>query len=157
MYSTYVGDGDSSSFKNLINSHPYDGIETVRNEECLGHVQKRLKKHLKKKSSAFCKLAAGKVECVGQLYALVVVQNRGKTPSEIQNALWNLLDHLVEKHANCPYSIESWCYFQKARAENFEDPTVTIPPLRQPYLTDSDMEGQKKYLHPLLRGLCVVL
>ena len=138
VYSTYVGDGDSSSFKNLLNSNPYKGIETVRKEECLGHVQKRLKKHLKKKSNSFPKLAAGKIERVGQLYALVVSQNRGKTPAQIQKALWNLLDHLLEKHDNCPSSTESWCYFQKALAENAEDPTVTLPLLRQPYLTDAE-------------------
>ena len=138
VYSTYVGDGDSSSFKNLLNSDPYKGIETVRKEECLGHVQKRLKKHLKKKSNAFSKLAADKVERVGQLYALVVSQNRSKTPAQIQKALWNLLDHLLEKHENCPFSTGSWCYLQKARADNAEDSTVPIPPLRQPYLTDAE-------------------
>ena len=138
VYSTYVGDGDSSSFRNLLKSDPYQGIETVRKEECLGHVQKRLKKHLRKKSNAYSKLTAGKVERVGQLYALVVSQNRGKSPSEIHKALCNLLDHLLEKHGNCPFSRESWCYLQKALAENAEDPTVTIPPLRQPYLTDSE-------------------
>ena len=138
VYSTYVGDGDSSSFQNLLNSDPYQGIETVRKEECLGHVQKRLKNHLRNKSNAYSKLAAGKIERVGQLYALVVAQNRGNTPAEIQKALWNLLDHLLEKHENCPFSTQSWCYFQNARAENAEDPTVIIPPLRQPYLTDSE-------------------
>ena len=144
VYSTYVGDGDSSSFKNLLNSDPYQGIETVRKEECLGHVQKRLKKHLKKKSNSYSKLAAGKVERVGQLYALVVCQNRGKSPSVIQKALWNLLDHLIEKHEECPSSTESWCYIQKALAENAEDSTVTVPPLRQPYLTDSEYGRAKE-------------
>ena len=144
VYSTYVGDGDSSSFMNLVKSDPYQGIETVRKEECLGHVQKRLKKHLKENSDLFCKLSVGKMERVGQLYALVVAQNRGKTPNEIQNALWNLLEHLVEKHANCPYSTKSWCYYQKARAENVEDPTATIPPLRQPYFTDSEYGRAKE-------------
>ena len=33
VYSTYVGDGDSSSFKNLLKSDPYNGIELVRKEE----------------------------------------------------------------------------------------------------------------------------
>ena len=136
--STCVGDGDSSSLKNLLNSDPYRGSETVRKEERLGHVQKRLKKHLKKKSNSFPKLAAGKTERVGQLYALVVYQNRGKTPAQIQKALWNLLDHLLENHDNCPFSTESWCYLQKARAENAENPTTTIPPLRQPYLTNAE-------------------
>ena len=137
VYSTYVGDGDSSSFKNVVNSNPYKRIESVRKEECLGHVQKRLKKHLKKKSILFCKLSASKIERVGQLYALVT-QNRGKTPAQIQSALCNLLEHLYEKHANCPYSTDSWCYHQKARAENAEDPTLPIPPVRHPYLTDGE-------------------
>ena len=144
VYCTYVGDGDSSSYKNLVNSNPYDGIETVRKEECLGHVQKRLKKHLKKKSNLYSKLSVSKVERVGQLFALVVTQNRGKTPSEIQKALWNLLEHLVEKHTNCPFSTDSWCYFQKARAVNFEDPSFVIPPLRQPYLTESEYGRAKE-------------
>ena len=102
VYSTYVGDGDSSSFKNLVNSDPYQGLEVIWKEECLGHVQKRLKKHLKKKSSHFSKISAGKTERVGQLYALVIAQNRGRTPAEIHNALLNLLEHLIENHSTCP-------------------------------------------------------
>ena len=144
VYSTYVGDGDSSSFTNLQKSDPYQGIEHVRKEECLGHVQKRLKMRLKKKSTVFPKISAGKVERVGQLYALVVAQNRGKTPAEIHDALWNLLEHLVEKHTNCPYSVESWCYYQKRRAENAEDSTITVPPLRQPYLNEPEYERAKE-------------
>ena len=92
VYSTYVGDNNSSSFKNLLNIDPYQGIETVRKEECLGHVQKRIKKHLKKKSNANSKLAAGKVERVGQHYTLVVCQNRGESPSGFRKALCNLLE-----------------------------------------------------------------
>ena len=38
-YTTYVGDGDSSSFKRLEDNDPYDGHELVRKEECLGHTQ----------------------------------------------------------------------------------------------------------------------
>ena len=97
-------------------------------------------KALEEKIYQVLQIISGKVERVGQLYALVVAQNRGKTPSEIQNALFNLLEHLVEKHANCPYSMESWCYFQT----NFEDPSVSIPPLQQPYLTDSEFERAKE-------------
>ena len=144
VYSTYVGDGDSSSSKNLVNSNLYQDIESVRMKECLGHVQKRLKKHPKKKSNFFCKLSAGKIERVGQLYALVVAQNRGKTPTEIQTALWILLEHFVEQHDNCPYSTTSWCSHQKASAETAEDPTVAIPPLRQAYLTDSEYGRAKE-------------
>ena len=50
-YTTYIGDGDSSSYKRLSESNPYDSLEFVRNEECLGHTQKPLKGHLKKAST----------------------------------------------------------------------------------------------------------
>ena len=53
------------------------------------------------------KLAASKVERVGQLFALVVVRNRGRSPSEILLALLTLLEHLVEKYENCPFSLDS--------------------------------------------------
>ena len=139
VYSTYIGDGDSSSFKKLIVSDPYEGQENVRKEECLGHVQKRLKKHLKKASSTSPAIAKSKVERVGQLYALVVVQNRGNSPEVIQLALNNLLDHLGEQHSNCPCKPDSWCYFARALAERDMDPSFPIPPLRKPYLTDSEV------------------
>ena len=53
MYGTYIGDGDSPSFRNLTKSDPYNGKVRVMKEECLGDAQKRLKKHLK--SSSLCK------------------------------------------------------------------------------------------------------
>ena len=46
VYGTCVGDGDSSSFRNLTKSDPFKGEVLVRKEECLEHAQKRLKKHL---------------------------------------------------------------------------------------------------------------
>ena len=141
-YTTYVGDEESSSFKRLSLSDPYNSSEIVRKEECLGHTQKRLKKHLKKASTKKLvsrPLQASKVERVGHLYALVVVQNRGRTPTEIHKALGVLVDHLIEKHDDCPLATDSWCYFQKNAALMAED--VTIPPvvLRQPYLSPADL------------------
>ena len=144
VYSTYIGDGDSSSFKNLLRSNPYDGQESIRKEECLGHVQKRLKKNLKKKSNTYSKMSPTKVERVGQLFALVVVQNRGRSPTEIQSSLWNLLEHLIENHGNCPFSNDSWCYYQKRLAEQGEDHSLSPPPSRQPYLTPSEYGRAKE-------------
>ena len=48
VYSTYIGDGDSYSFKRVEESDPYEGHKPIRKEECLGHLQKRVKKHLTK-------------------------------------------------------------------------------------------------------------
>ena len=56
-------------------------------------------------------VAMSKVERVGQLYPLVFVQNRVKSPHEIHFALYNMFDHLAEKHANCPSRLNSWCYY----------------------------------------------
>ena len=71
-YGTNIGDGDSSSFKNLLQSDPYSGVVLIRKEECIGHVQKRLKKRLMKKASG----STSKADRIAHLYALVVVQNK---------------------------------------------------------------------------------
>ena len=142
-----VGDGDSSSFKRLEDSDPCDGRELVRKEECLGHTQKRLKKRIKKPSTkAFTPKpikTATKVEKIGHLYALVIVENRGRAPGEIQSALYTLVDHLEEKHSNCPFSTNSWCYFQKKLALIAEDASIPTPILRHPYLASDEMTRLK--------------
>ena len=40
-YTTYLGDGDSNSFKDIVESNIYPGYE-VEKHECIGHVQKRV-------------------------------------------------------------------------------------------------------------------
>ena len=79
VYGTYIGDRDSSSFKNLKRSDPYNGQVTIRKEECLGHVQKRLKKRLMKKSIGSTSLSQIKANRITHLYALVVTQHRGQS------------------------------------------------------------------------------
>ena len=139
VYSTYIGDGDSSSFKRVLESDPYEGLEPIRKEECLGHLQKRVKKHLTKKTSTSASIPKAKAERIGQLYALVVVQNKGKQPEVIRQALWTLVGHLGEEHANCPITCESWCYFARAEAEFALDYSVTLPKRRIPYCTDTEI------------------
>ena len=141
-YTTYVGDGDSSSFKRLEQNNPYKGMEVIRKEECLGHTQKRLKKHLKKKTTTKTMpskpIPASKVERIAHLYALVIGKNRGRTPLDIQNALYTLINHLFEEHDRCPHSKESWCYFQKGLAISAENTSHPPPILRQPYLNKDE-------------------
>ena len=113
VYDTYIGDGDSSSFKNLLKSNPYKSLVTVRKEECLGHVQKRLKKWLKKKKPSSRGLSEAKADRIAHPYALVIFQNRGRSPDEIRDALQTLVSHIDEKHHSCLVGGGSWCYFQK--------------------------------------------
>ena len=139
VYSTYIGDGDSSSFKRVVESKPYGSREVVRKEECLGHVQKRLKKNLVKKSKTSPGIPKSKVEKIGQLYALVVVQNRGKQPEDICQALRTMLGHLGEDHSNCPERTNSWCYFARGQAELAIDPELTLPKRRIPYCNQVEL------------------
>ena len=40
-YKTYIGDGDTQSYHEVVKSDPYPGLSIERGE-CVGHVQKRL-------------------------------------------------------------------------------------------------------------------
>ena len=44
-YLTYIGDGDTKSFLNVVNADSYPGY-TIKKSECVGHVQKRCGKKL---------------------------------------------------------------------------------------------------------------
>ena len=136
-YGTYIGDGDSSSFKNLLKSDPYHGLIPVRKEECIGHVQKRLKKRLMKKATGSTSLPQRKADRISHLYALVIVQNRGKSAAEIRDALQVLLSHTEELHDHCPPGDTSWCYFQKRKAIHHCE-GGPIPTCREPYLTPAE-------------------
>ena len=135
VYDTYIGDGDSSSFKNLVKSNPYNGMLTVRKEECLGHVQKRVKKHLRKKTKFSKGLPEAKADRIAHLYALVIVQHRGESSQEIHEALQILFLHTDEKHDNCPEGSTSWCYYRKLEAKHLEDSSIPFPVTRAPFLT----------------------
>lgn len=41
----YIGDGDSKTYKKLIDEKPYDGIPDVEKQECVLHVKKRMYRH----------------------------------------------------------------------------------------------------------------
>ena len=75
----YIGDGDSSSCKNVVKSDPYNGLASVRKEEFLGHVQKRMKKRLRKRTKDIKGLPESKPDRISHLYALVIFQHRGDT------------------------------------------------------------------------------
>ena len=133
-YGTYIGDGDSSSFKNLIQSDPYEGAFPIRKEECIGNVQKRLMK----KGAGITSLPQSKADRIAHLYALVIVQNWGKSAADIHDGLQVLLSHTKEVHDGCPPGETSWCYFQKRLANFAIDCGAAPPTTREPYLTPSE-------------------
>lgn len=46
MYAYYIGDGDTKTFKNLLNMNPYEDL-IVTKKECVGHVQKSMGSRLR--------------------------------------------------------------------------------------------------------------
>ena len=46
-YSNYIGDGDSKTFKAILNSKPYGDELTVVKSKCIGHVEKRMGSRLR--------------------------------------------------------------------------------------------------------------
>ena len=128
-YGVYIGDGDSSSFKNLLQSDPYDGKVPIRKEECICHIQKRLKKRLMKKSAGLTSLSQIKADRIAHLYALVVVQHSGQSASDIRDGLQVLLSQTKEVHDKCPLGENSWCYFQKKSPFTILTAEMVLPQL----------------------------
>ena len=98
-----------------------------------------------------------KIKREGQLYGLDLTQIRGNTPNTIQNALWNLLEHLVEKHANCPYSRILGAIIRKSVLRTLKIQPLQFLPFGNPTSLTPNMDGRKKYLRPLLRSQCELL
>ncbi|CAG2244377.1 unnamed protein product [Mytilus edulis] len=48
QYTTYVGDGDSSAYGNVVDSRPYGPNIIIAKEDCVGHIQGRMGKHLRR-------------------------------------------------------------------------------------------------------------
>lgn len=40
-YANYIGDGDSKTFKGIVDAKPYEDL-VVKKKECIAHVQKRM-------------------------------------------------------------------------------------------------------------------
>ena len=51
-YARYIGDGDTNSFKTVLDSKPYQ-VKDVVKVECVGHVQKRMGTRLRKLKSCY--------------------------------------------------------------------------------------------------------
>ena len=142
-YGTYIGDGDSSSFKNSLQSDPYSRKVSIRREECIGHVQKRLNKRLTKRCSGSTSLSQCKADRIAHLYALVVIQHSGQTASEIRDGLQVLLSHTKEVHDHCPIGGDSWCYFQKKVALYECEGGHAPPKTREPCLSAAEFAQLK--------------
>lgn len=124
-YASYVGDGDSKTFKGVVDSNPYEDL-TIIKKECIDHVQKRMGTRLRnlKKTN---KGLGGKGKLTGKLidelsiyYGLAIRRNCDSI-EKMKESIWATLEHKLStddepRHDKCPTGEDSWCSWQKAKA-----------------------------------------
>lgn len=130
-YTEYVGDGDSSSFPEVVNAKPYGDGDVISKLECIGHVQKRVGSRCRtlRKSLKGTKLADGKgISGKGRLtdkamntlqnyYGMAIRQNIDNLYG-MKKAIGAVLHHCCDisdetvRHRFCPPTEDSWCKWQ---------------------------------------------
>lgn len=128
-YITYVGDGDSKTFKTVSEAMVYGEDHPVKKKECVGHVQKRMGTRLrnaKKKYKGIGGKGSGKLtdKVINELttyYGLAIRRNPDSL-EKMKEAIWATYDHNRSTDANphhtrCPEGATSWCAWRKAEAE----------------------------------------
>ncbi|XP_025074793.1 uncharacterized protein LOC112552839 [Pogonomyrmex barbatus] len=126
MYENYIGDGDSKTFKSLINENPYEDKLLVKKKECIAHVQKRMGSRLrnaKKLHKDIGGKGAGKlteklIKDLTIYYGLAIRRNT-ESLLDMKNAVWATYYHKISTdeepmHSHCPSGSNSWCSWRVA-------------------------------------------
>ena len=139
-YCQYIGDGNSKTFKGILDAKPY-GNYTVTKKECIDHVRKRMGTRLRNLKKNV-KGLGGKGKLTGKLideltlyYGLAIRQNTNCVTSMKKEIFATLYQKMSTndkpQHKDCPKGHNSWCSWQKAKAlkqlSNYEHK----PPLKK--------------------------
>ena len=135
-YTVFLGDGDSKAFDKLVELEIYGNIKIVR-EECSNHAHKRmgtallkLTKSLKLGGRAWGSLTQEKCLYFQRMYKNACKRCQGK-PDEMRTAVWASLFHCLStdkkpQHTRYPSGAESWCFYQRAKANKVKPPTHAL-------------------------------
>lgn len=128
-YTRYIGDGDSATYKGLLNLDPYD--VPVQKLECYLHVKKRMgtrcrnaknmNKGLGGKSKDTVKLTDKLINKLQKYYGLAITRHQDNV-DKMEKEIWATFYHLSStnkspNHGNCPEGAESWCAYRVAEAQ----------------------------------------
>ena len=131
-YTRYIGDGDSATYKGLLDLNPYD-VE-VQKLECYLHVKKRmgtrcrnLKKQIKNlggRSKNTKKLTDQVINKLQKYYGLAITRHQDNV-DEMYKEIWATFYHLSStdenpNHENCPVGENSWCSYRRAEAQGMD-------------------------------------
>jgi hypothetical protein len=121
-YANYIGDGDSKTFKGILDAKPYENFE-VSKKECIDHVQKRMGtrlRNLRKKTKNLGGKGKLTMKLIDQLtiYYGLAIRRNSNSLENMRNEIWATLYHKMStdenpQHEKCS---ESWCEWKKAQA-----------------------------------------
>lgn len=131
-YTRYVGDGDTNSFKSVLDSKPYGEEKPIEKVECVGHVQKRMGTRLRKLKKNYIgkKLKDGKgigganrltdnqIDQI-QVYFGNAIRGNKNDVVGMRESIWAVFFHKVStdkipRHHLCNIS---WCKYLQAKRD----------------------------------------
>ncbi|KAK8731958.1 hypothetical protein OTU49_007358, partial [Cherax quadricarinatus] len=150
-YKTIVSDGDSATYKGITELNdgagPYQGLQVTK-EECINHYAKRLKNRLTslvKLHYTEKQLRAGKkrkeyhvkgkgmltdfmIDKLAQYFQKNLRDSRGTDVETMRNGILASFFHCSStddnpEHHLCPPGSASWCFYQRALADNLPPPS----------------------------------
>ena len=136
MYTTYVGDGDSSAYAEAADAvfQKYGEQYLVLKEDCIGHFQKRMGaalRNFKNKNKGRKLSDGGSLGGSGRLTDAVIdsfqnyygyaIRNKSNGIESMTRAVWAIYYHCIKndgeslevQHRFCPEGESSWCKYQK--------------------------------------------
>lgn len=144
-YMQYIGDGDSKTYKAVLDANPYGSDFQVEKKECVGHVEKRMGtrlRNLKKKEKL-----NGKGSLTGELikkltiYYGLAIRRNSESVESMKKSIFATLGHYCStdkrpRHENCPVGPDSWCKYRQAQMnqEGYVHPPPAISPQLEKHL-----------------------
>ena len=147
VYHEYLGDGDTSSYKDVIDADPYKDINIMPVKlECIGHVQKRLGTRLRNLVKSYKgtktpiggrgKLTESIINSMQNYYGLAI-RNNTTSLYAMKKAVGSVLNHCtafpdenLSRHGMCPRDKDTWCKYQLSKLNgnsSYKSSKVNIP------------------------------
>ncbi|XP_043257881.1 uncharacterized protein LOC122400460 [Colletes gigas] len=121
-YRNYIGDGDSKTYKAILDINPYRDDFPVSKSEFVGHVEKRMSTRLrniiiKEKLGGKGKLTDTLIKKLTTYYGLAIRRNSHNV-ADMKREVMATFYHLCStnekpQHEHCPPGEDSWCKWQK--------------------------------------------
>jgi len=143
-YTNYVGDGDTKTFKAMLDAKPYKDVTVVKSE-CVGHVEKRMGSRLRNvkitaKLGGKGKLTDALIKKLTTYYGLAIrrnTQSKDNMKKEIMTTYYHLISTDEKpQHQFCPTGVDSWCAYNVAQSKNvpYEHPAPLHPDVQKSIL-----------------------